>query len=293
MDTPAAKHTDRAPWAVVVVASMTGLTMLAFAANSLLTRLALQTTTIDPASFATTRLATGALMLTLIVAVRRERVRTLAAGWLSATLLFIYAAAFSFAYRSMGVGTGALVLFASAQLLMITYGYARGEKTSLFGLALALAGLVVFLAPSSAAPPLSSTVLMVTAGLAWGAYSLLGRAGDSPTVGTARSFIWAVPLSLVLLLVERAQIHVDVRGLVYASISGAVTSALGYVLWYWVRVRMTAISAGTVQLSVPVLSALLGVLLLGEHVSLRAAVSAVAVLAGVALTTVFAKARSS
>lgn len=271
------------PWGFVT--ALTVLTMLAFAANSLLTRMALQDTSIDPASFTVVRLLTGAVTLALIVGISGKRPGLSRQGLLSAALLFIYAVAFSFAYRGMDTGAGALVLFASAQLLMIGFGYARGEKTNLWGVALALVGLIVFLAPSDAAPPLGSSALMLAAGLAWGGFSLMGRADGSPVIGTANSFILAAPLALLLLWFQRNELQIDSVGLIYATLAGCVTSALGYVLWYWVRVRMAAITAGTVQLSVPVLSAVLGLLLLDEALSVRGALAAIVVLLGVALTT--------
>lgn len=273
---------QRAGWLVPV---LTTATMLAFAANSLLARMALQRTAIDPASFTAARLAAGALTLALLLGVTGDRPRIDRPGMFSAALLFLYAAAFSFAYRGMDTGAGALVLFASAQLLMVGYGYATGEKTSLAGVALALAGLIVFLAPSSAMPLSGSQALMVVAGIAWGGFSLVGRAGGAPLFNTANSFILAVPLALMLLVCQRHQLHADRAGLAYAALSGCVTSALGYVLWYWVRVRMAAITAGTGQLCVPVLSAALGMLLLDESLSARRALAALAVLLGVVLTT--------
>jgi len=164
---------------------LTAGTMLAFAANSLLARLALQTTAIDPATFTATRLITGALTLALIVWWQRQRLDTSLTGWISAGLLFIYAAGFSYAYRGLDTGTGALLLFASAQLLMMGYGLVRGERLPPWGLLLALGGLVVFLWPGTAAtpPPPSAVALMLCAGLAWGGFSLLGRASQSPVVG--------------------------------------------------------------------------------------------------------------
>ncbi|WP_026437097.1 DMT family transporter [Acidovorax sp. JHL-9] len=267
------------------LAAVTVITMLAFAANSLFTRMALRTTPIDPATFAAGRLMAGALTLAIIIGMKRQRPGVSSHGLLSATLLFVYAAAFSFAYRGMDTGAGALVLFASAQLLMIGFGYARGEKTNLWGVALALAGLIVFLSPSDAAPPLGDATLMVVAGLAWGGFSLVSRTDGSPVLGTANSFLLAAPLALTLLWLWRHELHYDPTGMLYAALSGGVTSALGYVVWYWVRVRMAAITAGTVQLSVPVLSAVLGVLVLGETLSAKSAVAAILVLLGVALTT--------
>lgn len=273
---------------------LTAGTMLAFAANSLLLRLALQTTAIDPATFTATRLITGALTLALIVWWQRQRLDTSLTGWLSAGLLFIYAAGFSYAYSRLDTGTGALLLFASAQLLMMGYGLVRGERLPLWGLLLALGGLVVFLWPGTAAtpPPPSAVALMLCAGLAWGGFSLLGRASQSPVVGTASSFVLAVPFTVALLWAESAPLQAPLLGLLYASVSGCITSALGYVLWYWVRVRMKPTTAGTVQLSVPVLSALMGVALLAETMSLRSALSGAAVLLGVAWTVRAAQQRA-
>lgn len=265
--------------------AVTAITMLAFAANSLFTRLALLTTPIDAATFTAIRVVSGAMMLVLIIGLRGGRPGVTLHGTLSATLLFIYAAAFSFAYRGMDTGAGALVLFASAQLLMIYAGYARGEQTNLWGVVLALAGLIAFLAPSDTAPPLGYSALMLVAGLAWGSFSLIGRADGSPLLGTGNSFLLAVPLALVMLWVQRHELRFDTMGSVYATLSGAVTSALGYVVWYWVRVRMAAITAGTVQLSVPLLSAALGVLILDEALSVSSVMAAAVVLLGVALTT--------
>lgn len=268
--------------------------MLAFAANSLLARLALQTTAIDPATFTATRLITGALTLTLILRWQRQRLDTSRTGWLSAGLLFLYAAGFSYAYRGLDTGTGALLLFASAQLLMMGYGLVRGERLPPWGLLLALGGLVVFLWPGTAAapPPPAAVALMLCAGLAWGGFSLLGRTSQSPVVGTASSFVLATPFAVALLWAESSALHAPPLGLLYASASGCITSALGYVLWYWVRVRMTPTTAGTVQLSVPVLSALMGVALLAETMSLRSALSGAAVLLGVAWTVRAAQQRA-
>src|SRR5690554_134744 len=274
---------QRAPWWLVV--ALAALTMLAFAANSLLTRMALEETPIDPATFTTVRLVTGALMLALIIGLSGKRPAISTQGLLSAALLFIYAVAFSFAYRGMDTGAGALVLFASAQLLMLGFGYFRGERTNVWGVVLALGGLVVFLAPSDTAPALNYSLLMLVAGIAWGGFSLTGRAGGSPVLGTANSFILAAPLALLLLWWQRDALQFDPVGLMYATLAGSVTSALGYVVWYWVRVRMAAITAGTVQLSVPILSAALGLLILGEALSVRSTVAALIVLLGIALTT--------
>jgi drug/metabolite transporter (DMT)-like permease len=266
-----------------MVALLTCITMAAFAANSLLARLAFQTTTIDAASFTAIRLVSGAVVLFAIFCSQGGRGRRLGRDWLSAVLLFVYAAAFSFAYRGIAVGAGALVLFASAQLLMISYGLYKGERTSLAGLAMALAGLAVFLAPSASSPPLGAAALMALAGFAWGGFSVRGRSGGDPVAGTAGSFILAVPLALALMLLHHQSLHVDRAGAVYALLSGGLTSGIGYAIWYWVRVRMAVISTAVVQLSVPVLSAAFGAALLHETITIRSALAALAVLAGIAV----------
>lgn len=279
----------------LLIALLTGLAMLAFAANSLLARLAFQTTPIDAASFTAIRVTSGALTLLIILRAQGGRLAHTRTSWriscLSAVLLFTYAAAFSFAYRKISTGAGALVLFAAAQLLMIGYGLLKGERASLPGLALALGGIVAFLMPSSSAPPLDAAALMAVAGFAWGGFSLLGRSAGPPVANTAGSFLWAVPLALVLAWLQRGQLVLDGRAAVYALVSGSVTSAIGYAIWYWVRSRMTAIGAGAVQLSVPVVSAVLGVLLLGETIALRSAIAALATLGGVAWVLWSAKAK--
>lgn len=292
-ETAASQDAAGAARQAMLIVLLTAATMLAFAANSLLTRLALQTTAIDPTSFIVVRLASGAAMLALIVLFQRLRLPSLQKSWPSAVLLFIYAVAFSFAYRGIDTGAGALLLFASAQLTMIAYGYARGERASLPGVLLALAGLVAFLAPGASAPALLPAGLMAIAGIAWGGFSLLGRfSQDTPVGNTASSFIWALPLALGLMFLQRDAIRLDGVGVAYALLSGAVMSGLGYAVWYWVRVRMTAIAAGSVQLSVPVLSALLGMMMLGEHLGAERWLAGAAVLAGVAITTLSAARRA-
>lgn len=265
---------------------VTAITMLAFAANSLLTRLALQQTTIDAATFTTIRLVAGALTLTLIIHLKKQPADFSRTSIVSACLLFIYAAAFSFAYRGIDTGSGALILFASSQLLMIGFGLWRGERTNLLGVAMALGGLILFLAPTGDSNiPLTYAALMLVAGIAWGGFSLIGRTGGSPLISTASSFMLTVPFALGLLLIQHNQLNFDPNGAAYAVLAGSITSALGYVIWYWVRVRMAAITAGTVQLSVPILSAVLGLLILDETVSVKSAMAAAIVLLGVALTT--------
>jgi drug/metabolite transporter (DMT)-like permease len=278
----------RAPEALrppLAAAGLTAVAMLAFAANSLLCRLALQQDRIDPASFGAVRLAAGALVLACVMRAKRQP----AAGsgdWRSAALLFAYVALFSFAYVSLPAGTGALVLFGAVQLTMLGAGLAAGERfapAGWLGLGLAAAGLAVLLLPGAAAPSLPGAVLMAGAGVAWGGYSLRGRGAADPLAATAASFVRAAPLGILLALAFAAHAHADVRGVGLAIASGALTSGLGYVVWYAALRRLTALRAAVVQLSVPLIAAVGGVLLLGEAFTLRLGLAALAILGGIGL----------
>lgn len=269
---------------------LTTLTMVAFAANSVLNRLALFSTEIDAGTFTLVRLLTGALTLWLIVRWRNRADAPIGGSWASAGALFVYAAAFSFAYEVLETGTGALLLFGAVQLTMIGYGLLRGERFSLrqtVGLVVALGGLVYLLLPGLSAPPLGPALLMSLAGAAWGVYSLRGRGRDQPIAESAGNFLRAAPLALVLisfvLLFPAETFQLDSLGLLYATLSGSVTSGLGYVLWYTVLPALRATSAATVQLSVPVIAAVGGVLFVGESVTLRLVLASVAILGGIAL----------
>ncbi|MEO0557082.1 MAG: DMT family transporter [Bacteroidota bacterium] len=259
--------------------------MMAFAANSMLARLALRFTDIDAATFTAVRIGAGALVLAGIVALRRGR---LLGSWASAAALFVYAAAFSFAYLALATGTGALILFGAVQITMIGAGLMAGERLNarqLVGMALALGGLVVLVAPGVEAPPLGAALLMAASGAAWGVYSLRGRGADDPVSASAGNFLRAVPFGLALVTVIglRGGLQLDATGLGYAVLSGAVTSGLGYVAWYAVLPALRASSAATVQLSVPVLAALGGVAFVAEPITLRLALASVATLGGIAL----------
>ncbi|MEE4883954.1 DMT family transporter [Pseudomonas alliivorans] len=274
----AASNASVAPFIVL----MTSLAMIAFAANSLLTRAAFQTTDIDAASFSGIRVISGALTLLIIFLAQGGKIKQLKAEWWAAVFLFTYVAAFSFAYRDISTGAGALILFASAQVLMISCGLRRGERTSIFGLFVALGGMIAFLAPSASAPPAYAAALMAVAGIAWGAFSVAGKANESPLVKTASSFLGAIPFAVVLVLYQHDHLRVDTTGAWYAVIAGGLTSAVGYAIWYWARVRMTTITAGAVQLSVPILSMVLGVLILSEDITMLSGISALVTLSGVA-----------
>jgi drug/metabolite transporter (DMT)-like permease len=266
--------------------SFTAAAMLAFAANSLLCRLALAQGGIDPASFGAIRLAAGALALVLMVRWRAGHDTGVGGDWLSAAMLFAYAAFFSFAYVGLAAGTGALILFGAVQLTMFGSALRGGERfapAAWCGLALAGAGLVYLVLPGVSAPPLFGATLMALAGVAWGVYSLRGRRAPDPLRATAGNFLRAAPLGFALWLPFAGLAHADGTGIVLAIVSGAVTSGLGYALWYTALRELSAMRAATVQLSVPLMTAFGAVLLLGEPVTLRLALASVAILGGIAL----------
>lgn len=267
------------------VVLLTALAMLAFAANSLLCRVALKETGIDAASFTAIRIASGALMLWLIVRLRDGRVGG-HGSWLSAFALFAYAAAFSYAYVSLPAAVGALLLFGAVQATMIGYGMARGERFNprqTLGLALACGGLVGLLLPGLSAPPLAGATLMIAAGVAWGVYSLRGRGGSNATALTAGNFLRALPFAAALSLAMLSRASVDTAGTGYAIASGALASGLGYAIWYTALPGLRATNAATVQLSVPVIATLGGALFLDEAITTRLVLASIAVLGGIAL----------
>ena len=282
--------------------------MLAFAGNSLLCRIALKQTGIDPASFTSLRLASGALMLALLVfwrgrsgtgAGRQGASYTVPAlrpwqggSWLSALALFVYAAGFSFAYVSLTAATGALLLFGVVQTSMIGWGLSRGERLrplQWLGLVAASAGLVWLLLPGLTAPSLSAGALMASAGVAWAVYTLRGRATgpggavlDATTV-TAGNFLRAAPLALGISALLWPLTRWDVQGALLALASGALASGLGYAIWYTALRGLSATRAAIVQLTVPALATAGGVLLLGEPLTPHLLGASAAVLGGVAL----------
>jgi len=270
---------------------LTLLAMIAFASNSLLCRAALKETNIDAATFTFVRILSGAVVLWLIITLRRS---TSSGGgnWISAFALFAYAAAFSFAYNTLSAGTGALLLFGAVQATMILWGFRRGEKLDaiqIVGLILAIAGLIVLVLPGLSAPPLIGSVLMLSAGIAWGVYSLRGKIKGSdgdPIAATAGNFLRAVPFAALVSVIMLARIRLDAFGIIYAVISGALTSGVGYVIWYAALPGLNAASAATVQLCVPVLAATGGIFLLGESITLRYVIASIAVLGGIFLVVI-------
>ncbi len=277
---PAARGASRAR-----VLGLTALTMVAFAGNSLLCRQALAHTRIDPATFTSARLASGALALALL-ARGRGGAATGSGSWVSALVLIAYAAGFSFAYVTLPASTGALLLFGAVQTTMVGQGLRAGERLSaprVAGLVLALAGLAGLLLPGASAPSVPGALLMLAAGVAWGVYSLRGRGSGDPVRVTAGNFTRAVPFALAISVALAPHFRWDPAGLALAVVSGALASGVGYALWYSALPGLTATSAATVQLSVPVLASLGGIALLGERLSPRLVLASVAILGGIAL----------
>jgi drug/metabolite transporter (DMT)-like permease len=267
------------------VFTLTLLAMIAFASNSLLCRAALKETNIDAASFTFVRIFSGAAALWLILTMRRTTSQS-SGNWISALALFAYAAAFSFAYNTLSAGTGALLLFGAVQATMILWGFRKGERLDpiqIAGLVVAVAGLVLLVLPGLSAPPLIGSILMLSAGVAWGVYSLRGKTAGDPIAATSGNFLRAVPFAALVSVIMLPKMHLDSSGVLYAVISGAITSGLGYVIWYAALGGLKAASAATVQLSVPVLAATGGILLLGEPITLRYVIASIAVLGGIFL----------
>jgi drug/metabolite transporter (DMT)-like permease len=261
------------------------LAMLAFASNSILCRMALRETNIDPATFTSVRLVTGAMTLWMLVRASRGRV-AVGGDWRSAFALLAYAVAFSFAYVGMTTGTGALLLFGTVQLVMISAGLLAGEKIAIptaVGWSLAAIGVFVLVFPGVSAAPAREAVLMVCAGVAWGIYSLRGRRSTDGLRDTAGNFLRAAPGAMLISALLWSHRIWDFEGVVLAALSGSIASGLGYAVWYTALPRLSAIAAGNSQLSVPVIAAFGGVLLFGESVTLRLAASSLLVVGGIAL----------
>lgn len=263
----------------------TALSILAFAGNSLLCRLALKNTAIDAASFTSIRMLSAALVLgALLLATRKASLR--GGDWPSALALFAYAALFSLAYVKLAAGTGALLLFGCVQMTMIGTGLVRGERFNLLqtaGLLAAVMGLLGLVLPGLEAPPVVSAALMMFAGIAWGIYSLRGRGAVDPLAVTAGNFLRTLPMAAAFSLMTAGSARLDGAGVIFAIASGALTSGLGYAVWYSVLPRLKSMQAATVQLAVPVIAGLAATVVLGERLTLRLLLASVAILCGIAL----------
>jgi drug/metabolite transporter (DMT)-like permease len=274
---------------------LTTAALVAFASNSLLCRMALGPGTIDAASFSTVRLASGAVSLLLIMVWTQRGLSRVQGSWTSAAALFLYAIPFSYAYGLLTTGTGALILFGSVQVTMMVMALMGGERpraAQWIGLVLAVAGVVYLVLPGLAAPSPLGAVLMTLSGVAWAIYSLRGRGEIDPLAQTTGNFVRSVPMTLLVSLAALPFHHLQRNGVLLAMVSGAVTSGLGYVVWYAALRGLSATRASLVQLLPPVLAAAGGLFVLGEPLSLRLVLSTVIVLGGVALALTTAESHS-
>lgn len=258
-----------------------------FALNSILWRLALKSDEIDAASFTAIRLVSGALMLFVInFFVNKTNVIAKNGSWSSAFYLFLYAVCFSFAYINLTTANGALILFGTVQFTLIAIALYKGERPyrlEWIGFLFAFGGLIYLVFPGLSAPPFFSSALMVSAGIAWGFYTLNGRNSTNPIADTAGNFLRAVLFIVPVLLIFLPQTHLSIKGILIAVLSGAVASGIGYSAWYAVLKFHTATRAAILQLSVPALAAVGGVMFLAESLSLRLILASFLILGGVAL----------
>ncbi len=287
----------------------TTFALIAFAFNSILCRLALRGEEADAAGFTAVRLASGVAVLVVISFVstaygsgrgpsqradesptryrRWYRPESIHGTWASAFFLFAYAVCFSFAYLGLTAGTGALILFGAVQMTMIAAAIFKGERPTLMewcGLVVAVGGLVYLVFPGLSSPPPVSSALMAAAGASWGVYTLRGRTGGDPLANTTGNFVRSLPFVVFLALIYLPNLHLSTYGIVLAVLSGAVASGVGYTVWYAALKHLTSTRAAILQLAVPVIAAVLGIILLAESADLRLVIAAALILGGIALT---------
>lgn len=266
----------------------TAFALTAFAFNSILCRLALRGEEADAIGFTAVRLISGAVTLILIsYFFSKSKKNSKSGSWPSAFFLFAYAICFSWAYLDLTTGTGALILFSSVQLTMIVVSLVRGERPGIvewLGLVIAAGGLVYLLLPGIESPPLVAAALMAAAGIAWGFYTLRGKGSKDPIADTAGNFVRSVPMIAIVAVPFISQLHLSGRGLLLAVLSGAIASGIGYSFWYAALKYHTAFRAAVLQLPVPLLTAVGGIVFLSEVATLRLVVASVLILGGIALT---------
>ena len=272
---------------MVKIIAYTAFALVAFAFNSILCRMALRTGEADAAGFTAVRLVSGAVALIVISYFFSEGKSLKRGNWVSAFFLFAYAIAFSFAYIGLTAAAGALILFGSVQFTMIAVALFRGDRPGgleWIGLVIALGGLVYLVFPGLASPPLIASLLMAGGGIAWGFYTLRGKGSSDPLADTTGNFIRSVPMIVVATIPFFSQVQLSTRGIVLAILSGAVASGIGYTVWYAALRHHSATRAAVLQLSVPLIAAFGGVLLLSEVMSKRLLIAAALILGGIAMT---------
>lgn len=276
---------------------LTSFALIAFAGNSILCRLALGDSTIDAASFTAIRLLSGVVVLLLIFLTKNTQPLLPLKGkgsWRAATMLFVYAAGFSYAYHSLDTGMGALILFGAVQITMITASLLSGHKLLLLewlGLLAAFGGFVYLMLPGASAPPVMGFVLMAAAGIAWGFYTLAGKGATNPLTDTTFNFVRTLPWVVVLMMLAISHSQLTLTGVLLAIVSGGLASGIGYTIWYMALEGLSGIQASVLQLFVPVIAAVGGYVLLGEPLSVRLLVAATLILGGI-LCVIYARHRA-
>lgn len=263
------------------------LALIAFAGNSVLCRLALGEQTIDAASFTIMRLLSGTILLLILMRVfNRDKKSASSGSWLAAAMLFTYAATFSYAYITLDTGTGALILFAAVQITMIIVAMIKGDRLRMIawsGVLLAIAGFVYLVLPGVSAPSFVGFILMSIAGIAWGVYSLIGKVSKNPIADTAMNFTRTLPFLIIMVMFALPSFELSTKGILLAVVSGAIASGIGYAIWYTALKGLSAAQAAVVQLTVPILAAIGGVVFMSEIITLRLIIAAVMILSGVAM----------
>lgn len=264
---------------------LTGFALIAFAANSVLCRLALGSETIDASSFTGIRLISGAFTLFIILSIKGSNSEASSKGsWTAGFVLFLYAITFSYAYLSVDTGTGALILFGSVQITMIMLSLISGTRLHLIewsGVIIAFTGFIYLVLPDITTPSVNGFILMTVSGMAWGIYTLKGRSSKNPLMDTTYNFLRTIPLVALLAIFTMQNMNYSSEGIILALISGAITSGVGYTIWYIALGGLTSTQAAVLQLSVPVIAALGGVLFVSEEITMRLIISAAIVLSGI------------
>lgn len=266
---------------------LTCLALFAFAANSVLCRLALGSGAMDAASFTVIRLITGVIVLVVIATTqyKSDLIQT-RGSWDASLMLFLYAVTFSYAYILLDTGTGALILFGSVQITMILLSLISGtrlQRMEWAGILVAFSGFIYLVLPGVSAPSLSGFLLMTTAGIAWGLYTLKGRRSTNPLMDTTFNFARTIPFVIILLLLTFQNAEISLEGVVLASLSGGLASGVGYTIWYSALKGLSSIQAAVVQLSVPIIAALGGVMIMSESITFRLLLSTSLILGGIIL----------
>ena len=281
----------------IVLFSSTVFALIAFAANSVLCRLALGTKQIDAASFTSVRLISGVVILLIIALSQKKKIQFIGKENItSAFFLFLYAVTFSFAYISLSTATGALILFGAVQITMIVSALINGERPNMFewiGLVLAISGLVYLVFPGLTSPSLIGSLLMALSGISWGVYSIIGKGNKDSLKSTTENFLFSLPFVIIISLIFMNEINFTINGFSLAVISGSITSGIGYAIWYVALRGLTTTRAATVQLSVPIIAAIGGTLFLSEEISLRLIIATILILGGVGLAIVVKRPKKS